>query len=543
MKNQTSKYRSMLWAGVLLFLCGPGLLHAQDAPSDKDAVIKIFRSSIRNIISAKQRQDDAKKRAASLVGDSKAKAEEEARQAALDAQDALTNDMIPYVQFLTGGSVYRSLLSDLEEKRLDKQTEASSGTSGGTSPVSRGSVPSLLGFAVEHGGLVESTNDTIVTFRGNVANLVKALTQQDYVKSWIDPNSNPAIQGLQRLSFSVSFDTSQGATPGVFTGKKQQLAGASAHIDIYSKRDPRHPDYYRFWNNLVATSGGALANSLNALFAAIEAYADPATGTHPYDKWRTTARDAIASAGADQVETVVLKQAEEFREVFGNIPALQPMFRAAANALSAYAQERRQGLDKIAKSPIVSIEYNFTRQFPEATTLNAMASGATTVSPADGMRLPSLSSVTLVGVMSLGESTKAPELTGNATATFFDSLPRGSSAGRLRDYRLSAQLDVPLRDIPSVGLPRLSFSYLFLSLVEEPLGAKVTVNGKEVGTTGNIHLFQSKLTIAVKNSGIKIPISFTYSNRTELITETEKRGTIGITYDFDSLFAKPKGSS
>jgi len=541
MKRGKPKYGWILvWAAFVLFFCGPGHLRADDAPSDKDGIKKIFRSAITNIKAAKQRQDEARGRAASLTGALKVGAENEANQAALDAQDALTNDMIPFVQFLTGGSVYRSLLSDLEEKRLDKQTEASSGTSGGTSPVSKGSVPSLLGFAVEHGGLVESSNDTILTFRGNAANFVKALSQQDYIKSWIDPNSTLVIKGVQRLSFSVSFDTSQGSSPGVFTGTKQQLAGASAHVDIYNKRDPRHPDYFRFWNNQLVASRGALANSLNALFAAIASYTDPTSGGRPYDTWRTTARTAIASAAADQVEDVVLKQAEEFRRVFDNVPALQPMFHSAANALSAYAEERRQGLDKIAKSPIVSIEYNFARQLPEAKTLNALASASTNVSPAGGMALPDLSSVTLIAALALGKSKGAPELTANATATFFNSIPTGSTAGNLRDFRLSTQLDVPLRDIPSVGLPRLSFSYLFLSLVEKPLGAKVTVNGVDVGTTGNIHLFQSKLIFAVKNSGVKIPISFTYSNRTELNTEKEKRGTIGITYDFDSLFAKPK---
>lgn len=526
-----------------VFLVASEILSAADAPSDKDALIKIFRSSIANIKAAKQRQDAAKQRAGALSGPDRQKAENEAAQAALDAQSFLTTNMIPYVQFLTGGAVYRSLLSELEEKRLDKQAEASAGTSGGTSPVSKGSVPSLLGFAVEHGGLVESSNDTILTFHGNAANFVKALSQQNYLKSWIDPTSTLPIQALQRLSFSVSFDTSQGNTPGVFVGNKQQLAGASIHIDIYNHRDPRHPAYYRVWNNLVATSGGALANSLSALFAAIRDYVDPATGARPYDAWRNAAESAIASANADQVETVVLQQAEAFRQTFGNIPSLQPKFREAANALSAYAETRRENLDKIAKSPILSVEYNFTRQFPEAQTVNAMASTAQTSSLAKGTSFPDLSNITLIGVMPLGRSAKAPELTANAAATFFDSLSNGASGGRLRDYRLSAQLDLPLRDIPNVGIPKLALSYLFLSLRENPLGAKVTVNGVEVGKTGDIHLLQAKLNIAVRDSGVKIPISFTYSNRTELITEHEKRGAIGITYDFDSLFAKPKGVS
>ncbi|HNH83997.1 MAG TPA: hypothetical protein PL157_16620, partial [Acidobacteriota bacterium] len=51
---------------------------------------------------------------------------------------------------------------------------------------------------------------------------------------------------------------------------------------------------------------------------------------------------------------------------------------------------------------------------------------------------------------------------------------------------------------------------------------------------------QVKLTIPVKGSGVKIPISVTFANRTELIKEKEVRGNIGITFDLDSIFAKFK---
>src|SRR6266851_2762194 len=88
--------------------------------------------------------------------------------------------------------------------------------------------------------------------------------------------------------------------------------------------------------------------------------------------------------------------------------------------------------------------------------LNAMATGAASVSPAGGMALPDLSNVNLIGEFSMGKSRGAPELTANATATFFNSVPTGSTAGSLRDFRLSTQLDVPLREIGGVGQPRLS---------------------------------------------------------------------------------------
>jgi len=50
-------------------------------------------------------------------------------------------------------------------------------------------------------------------------------------------------------------------------------------------------------------------------------------------------------------------------------------------------------------------------------------------------------------------------------------------------------------------------------------------------------LFQAKLTLAPVGSNIKVPVSVTYSNRTELIEKPTWRGQVGFTYDFDSLFA------
>src|SRR5437588_4749515 len=69
--------------------------------------------------------------------------------------------------------------SRIEEERIDKQTAAPNATSSSSSTTSKGGVPWLLGFALEHGGLTQSTSGNVATFRGNVANTVKALTKKN----------------------------------------------------------------------------------------------------------------------------------------------------------------------------------------------------------------------------------------------------------------------------------------------------------------------------------------------------------------------------
>ena len=46
---------------------------------------------------------------------------------------------------------------------------------------------------------------------------------------------------------------------------------------------------------------------------------------------------------------------------------------------------------------------------------------------------------------------------------------------------------------------------------------------------------QAKLTIPVKGSGVKIPLSVTASNRTELIKERDVRASFGVSFDLDPL--------
>jgi hypothetical protein len=49
-------------------------------------------------------------------------------------------------------------------------------------------------------------------------------------------------------------------------------------------------------------------------------------------------------------------------------------------------------------------------------------------------------------------------------------------------------------------------------------------------------VFQGKLELPAGKNAIRVPVSFTYSNRTELIKESEVRGQIGLSFNLDQLF-------
>src|SRR5262249_40405344 len=61
----------------------------------------------------------------------------------------------------------RALVPIFESARTDKSVGASNTASGTTNLVSKGSIPSLLGFAVENGALSRTVSGTTVTFQGS----------------------------------------------------------------------------------------------------------------------------------------------------------------------------------------------------------------------------------------------------------------------------------------------------------------------------------------------------------------------------------------
>src|SRR2546429_3444883 len=118
-------------------------------------------------------------------------------------------DDTQYQRYLVYSKVERPLMYEAEQQRIDKQTASASGGGATTSAVSKPSVPWLFGFAVEHGALTQSVENNIISFRGNVANILKALNTKDYVESFRRYQDNAVVNQISRASFSLSFTANQ----------------------------------------------------------------------------------------------------------------------------------------------------------------------------------------------------------------------------------------------------------------------------------------------------------------------------------------------
>jgi hypothetical protein len=397
----------------------------------------------------------------------------------------------------------------IEESRVDKQVGTSDSSSGTTSLLSKGSVPGILGFAVENGALKRDVSGTTITFRGNPVGIIKALGDKGFIKSYDDDDST--TRALRRFSFAASFDTSRGALPGTFTGNNQQLLSYSFRFDIYNKRDPRNGSYRNKWNDLITREGKAFTEKLSVLLGCF--HDGEPTADANLIAWRTGAQDAVINASTGDVEKVLRAQlGDKLREVQLR-PDIKVLVSAFNENVSSYLKNRTKLLNEVANGPIVTFEFMNNR-------------------PGDQ---PHYSNFNLIGEFSPFNG--RADLTTNASFSTYNNKPLGPDVKSARDFQLSAQLDVPLGDIAKTGPFVFTMSGKYQHVFSD-----ITTTGATPTTLqkGDIGIGQFKFTIPVKGTGVKIPLSVTFSNRTEFIKESRIRGNIGITFDLDSIFSKLK---
>jgi hypothetical protein len=493
----------------LILLGASGALAQNPASTEKDWFKVAFASTISNIKNSLARKDAS---------------------SAVDAKDAIADDLLSYTVYLESGVVKAELMQQLEVNRQDKQPGATSNSSGSTSLVSKGSSPSLLGFALEHGGLTQTTSGNTITFRGNVVNSITALLKSTYQDSYELSQKDPVVRYLSKVSFGISFDTkaNQPSTAQGFEPSSKNFSGFSTKYDLVNHRDPRDHSHWKQWNQLTRSQGVQTSNAVVRLTVLLQ------QEQLKFAKWRDDARASIDSLPPDptedQIAETVQKAADSFKQAFGTDPDVKAALLRAAQGFNSYLTARKQVLDNAHNSLVATVEYNFSRQ------LTSNDKNITATQP--NQKIPDLSNVNLVLERGF-KSVDLPELTFNAGGTWFNSPNTANpKQGRVRDIRASLEADWQLIALAKLNKPTVSLAGQYLNLIAEPLGQQVMLNGVTIVRRGPMEVFQAKLTIpAGGSSGVKIPLSFTWASRTELVKESDVRGNIGITFDLDTLFS------
>ena len=414
----------------------------------------------------------------------------------------------------------------LELRRFDKQVGATTGSGGSTSLVKSGSVPALLGLAVEYGGVIESFSGTTVTLRTTPAKLLAAMAKLYGPNS--EPPSDLTLRALEHVSLSAAFDTSRSTTAAVKQGPTlqanyQQLSNATLRVLVLNDRDPLAP---RNWQRIRALSlepdSQAVADRGRELLAPLTRLPDftraKDAAMNAYDALDKDKADA--SAVSDLLATFVTS----VRLLTAALPEWQQLLDAYGAARLLLDGRHKQLYRDISRSPSLTLEYALSRP-PAITTTTAEPN------PAGGVVAPDLSSMSAIYVASLLES----DYTVTASASFFNQTQIGMK-GSFRDFQVAGKWDIPVGRMPTfMAKGTLTLSGLYEHLHQRPLGIDLVINNQIINRPGDIGVFQAKYSIPVGDSGVQVPIAITAATRTELIKETSVRGNIGITLDLDKL--------
>ncbi|HEX7314284.1 MAG TPA: hypothetical protein VF297_10195 [Pyrinomonadaceae bacterium] len=430
----------------------------------------------------------------------------------------------------TGASLIDAAVADFvieaEPKRTDKQIGADEKSSGTTSLAVKGGIPSVLGWATEHGAAVASRDGTAVTFRFNPVGIIEALSGEGYISGYRQTENDPLASFFRNTSVGVTFDITRGTDPPTLIGSKQQVSAVSFRYQFVNKRDPRHRDYRDAWARFLR---GPAIFFTTAASDALDQLEDPGSDELKFrnaalQKWVEDTVAAVAAKQSDLAGKSPDVQREEVRKVLeqrlASLPADElaqdPAVVGALNnyvaSLVSYTAKKNELLEEINKGTVISFEYTNHREVnaPDLSNFRFIAERGT------------------VGGL---------DFTANASLTIFNKRPAAADARRVKDFSFSAQLDKRLKDTMGLGDSMLSFTGKY----ERALSDAVALDGTVLpGTKGDIAAGQVKLTIPLGQTGIKLPISVTFANRTELVREREVRGNFGFTLDFDSLFARFK---
>ena len=442
----------------------------------------------------------------------------------------LTNDEQNLLTILTAkllktkkgeGESYAAFVSEAQEKRIDQQMGAGPISNSATSIISKGGIPYLLSFAVENGVATQSEKDTSITFRINPGGLINLFADRGFISGYRASQDDPVLKFLGKTAVGLTFDTSRGDTPGVFTGRGQQLSAITARVEFFNDRDPRKAKYAAAWERFVANEGVKLADQTwKTTSVLLDWGATGITFKEPaLQAWLNQMNEAVRNVGVglsgaeriNAVATVINEQADKVPVDIVPETAVESITDFARENKS-YEDSKNELFDRIAKGRILTLEYTNKRELnaPDTSNFNFIA--------ATGME-------------------GRVDLTANGSFTFFNSRPPLASPsakrpGRIRDFQFAGQLDVPFGD----GFD-LWFSGRYERLMEDASFASGVV---VPDTKGDIAFGQVGLNVPLKGLGVKFPISVTFANRTELIKERVVRGNFGFTFNWDTLLSKLK---
>ena len=365
----------------------------------------------------------------------------------------------------------------------DDQVEAPSATAGSTSIVEKGTAPDIFSLAL---GLVgaggnEDEDDTATTMTVSAYAVRSSVTGENP----LDPAVYAKHRNWRRYSFTTGRADGEGDTPDGRVFAVKVLA-----IDKRDTSDSANKKHFAKLNEILSTEadlvGTANQQAIEFIAAALPQLPRTSVGDFGNKHLGLATYEATLKMLTDsqraELDALLLAPAGAFAKAHATIdPLVQAIRKAPQLALSYQALVRPQDADD---------EHHFDVVFDVGL----------------GSRLAATANGGIVRIdRKFGEDTTAAKVAGELQ---FDL------------QRLASFDDVVRRN------------------GRDPITISVAGLGEWHSDEGpNIGKLQVKLTLPLPGilGGLKIPISVTYANRSELIDETEIRGNVGFTLDLSKL--------
>jgi len=468
-----------------------------------------------------------------------------------------------------------------------QQNGSNAGSGGSTNLVAKGTTAKVLSAASEYGGLTESTSNQTVTFTGTVGEIPTLLGQKKLVQICSSISGGACmgistINALNRFSYSLVFDTTQNAPtvtgtstatttttattatgttqPTTFTASTHSLNSVTAKAVLLNGQIADQKAIAAALGKLDAKS--SLITDAVAMIKARQTFAADCPQIVPQEAKPsipavpgTATTPAIAEVPAVPAVTgtplgiwaqkmrgqlIGLKPGETVEDVWNDsAPGLiDALNRDSSDCKSSYLKDAlayasafslsqlddNTLYESLRATPMLSLEYDYNR-------------------PANQ---PTNSTVRLIAQIN------RKGLTGslNAAGSFYNSTPSSTipGAGKVRDFQISGEAAYNFNQLKTssfLGDSTFSLAYYYQDQTSPAIlnGTPSIITGLSSTATqvfakrGVINIAQAKFAFIPRNSSINIPVSATWSNRTELVTNPVWRAQVGISYNFDSLFS------
>ena len=478
---------------------------------------------------------------------------------ALDALlNAATSDPARFTSLQTNVAIQNSLStlsSGVNQSRPDQQTTAGTNTSGTTSLVEKAGAPAILAFALESGALTRSVSGNTATLTGNADGMIRALTGQQVLCFECSATFGTlGTKVLQNISISAAFLLDQQGTSSVGTSgaansstpssvtsvnipnQVGKLSNVTARYEVWNHYDPHNSKFQDAWKAAADKAKSQIADKSKALEGSLQGLLVNSSATNDLIALRATYKP-LFYADADAGDLVSVRK--HFMDLYNTIVDVwtkdDPQFnQKVANVNLSLAEYRalwEQILTDAKGHPLLTLEYTFNKPQSQPQTHDFRAIVAYAPRSALGM------------------------LSINAAASIYgDTIPPGAKYGRFHDGQVSAEYDRP---IPISGNQnQATFSLAaYWQYQPDPSVLNITAGNLApgtniqlpqnaqvlLGTAGSLWVTQAKFTINGK-SGIKIPVAFKWSNKTDLLGENKIGAQVGVSYDFSSLSSLFGGS-